>query len=117
MNPYKPLPQEKIESQKQDNKSIITYSVVIGIFIGMISLMFIINIDESGRFLTNETCQELINNSSILAYESGALYIINYTQSTGNILYRTNDGYLNQTSINEQCNYIYNSNEEVSDGR
>lgn len=117
----KPLPHEVPETQQKDNKTnyntmglVILFTV--GIVVGIVIILIAITNNTSDKFYTNETCQELINNSTMLAYNTGLFDIINYTSSTGAIKIIYNNTVVD-SNVCEYCDYLVSLNEEVSNGR
>jgi hypothetical protein len=107
MKEYKPLPRQELQEQPQRNKNHIVVGIMIGIFVGIVIFAIALENNISDRYYTKEICEELIINESIVASQIIAFEIINYTQSTGNILYFSENGTINEINIIDQCN-LYN---------
>lgn len=110
---HKPLPQHEPKTKPVDNTKLIFICISLGLFSGLIITTMAIN--NNDNFYTNETCQELINNSSIISYQTGLFDIINYTSSTGAIKIIYNNSIVD-TNVCEYCDYIQQINQGVING-
>lgn len=78
---------------KKPGKSPSVFVKMLFFFLGFLfGLIFIATfIFFSGFFTTIDYCNEKIDEASVISYNKGAFDIINYTASTGNLLYIENN--------------------------
>ena len=75
---------------------------VLGIFIGIIITTAFVQLEISPQWVTDQTCDAMIENASIYAKWAGAVDVANYTTLTGNFTY-INNNTLQTQSVEEYC--------------
>lgn len=79
----------------------ITIVLICGIIIGACLVNIYYKEGVLPGYYTNETCKEMVVNASYI----GAYQIINYTQTTGNIMLSSN-GSIIRSNVCEYCEYL-----------
>ena len=99
---------EQLKSWGIDPKTIKTKQsinighVVLGFFIGIIITTAFVQLEISPQWVTDQTCDAMIENASIYAKWAGAVDVANYTTLTGNFTY-INNNTLQTQSVEEYC--------------
>ena len=102
-----PVVQEN-DSEGYDFNTLVIAFIAGGLLVGLI-FYFAINGGYTNHFLSNESCQDIILNNSILAYQSGIIETANYTTRTGNFTFISNNTIQRMNTL-EYCSIIQNLN-------